>query len=192
MVGLKLRSTPLNISTSPGTRQIDLASLINRRTQLELLNCCLSGPQNNRAINFFFVADINGGDAGFTLAGLSGGIPGPPGVHGTARSGVVVNMGSYLEAIESGDAEQIESARSLSEIIFAHETGHYLGLFHTTERNGAALGMGDSVIRGSDNLSDTPVCPDSADTNGNGLLSASECMDDEVTSSLLESSPNLS
>jgi hypothetical protein len=86
-------------------------------------------------------------------------------------------MASYLEAVESGDAEQIESARSLSEIIFAHETGHYLGLFHTTERNGEALGMGDNVIHGSDNLSDTPVCPDSADANGNGILSASECME---------------
>ena len=136
----------------------------------------LSREQSNRALNLFFVADIGGGDAGFALVGLSGGIPGPPGVHGTPHSGVAVNLSSFLEARESGDAEQLERARRLTEIIIAHESGHYLGLYHTTERNGVGLGSGENLIQGVDSLGDTPVCPDSSDTDDDGVLQGSECM----------------
>lgn len=132
----------------------------------------LSSGMKNRALNYFFVADIEGGDAGFSLLGESGGVPGPPTLHGTERSGVMVNMANFEAAKEGGDADLLTEASRLTEIIMAHEGGHYLGLYHTVERNGLALKEGNN---GQDPLSDTPLCPDSADSSGNKVLSASEC-----------------
>ena len=83
----------------------------------------------NRALNFFFVADIEGGDAGFSLLGESGGVPGPPTLHGTERSGVMVNMANFEAAKDAGDDGMLTEATKLTEIIMAHEGGHYLGLF---------------------------------------------------------------
>lgn len=116
-----------------------------------------------RALTFYFVNDITGGDAGFSLLGLSGGVPGPPNTLGTRKSGVVVNMSDFAD-----------NPAAITTIM-VHEGGHYLGLYHTTERNGQALD--EDGITGTDHLSDTPVCPDDADTSGNGVLSASECAD---------------
>ncbi len=123
----------------------------------------LSADREGRSLNFFFVADIPG-SGGFSLLGLSGGVPGPPGVHGTTSSGVAVNMADFSEKPET------------IEIIMAHEAGHYLGLYHTTEANGAALAPeGREAINGFDPIEDTPKCADSADESGNGTLSPSEC-----------------
>ena len=123
----------------------------------------LSGGHPEGALNFFFVRDIGGGDAGFQLLGLAGGVPGPPGVNGTNRSGVAVNM------VDFGSAD------ATVEIIMAHESGHYLGLYHTTERNGA--GLDGNGILGQDPIGDTANCPDGADANGDKVLSAAECAD---------------
>ncbi len=132
----------------------------------------LSSGMKNRALNYFFVADIEGGDAGFSLLGEAGGVPGPPTLHGTERSGVMVNMANFEAAKEAGDAELLSKASRLTEIIMAHEGGHFLGLYHTVERNGLTLKEG---INGQDPLSDTALCPDSADANDNKVLSATEC-----------------
>jgi hypothetical protein len=47
----------------------------------------------------------------------------------------------------------------------AHEMGHLLGLFHTSERGGTSF----------DILSDTPECAISRDSNSSGTVSAEEC-----------------
>lgn len=130
----------------------------------------LSAGHSNRALDLFFVADIATRD-GFSLLGLAGGIPGPPLLHGTQRSGVVVNMSDWLAA--AGDPAALAAAVTTVELVIAHETGHYLGLYHTTERNGQALDP--NGVSGVDPLSDTPICPDSADASGNRILSADEC-----------------
>ena len=49
----------------------------------------------------------------------------------------------------------------------AHEVGHFLGLFHTTERNG----------RSHDELDSTPECPASRDRDGDGEVDERECRD---------------
>lgn len=121
----------------------------------------LSEGRTERALNFFFVPDLEGAANGFSLLGISGGVPGPPGIHGTAKSGVAVNMSDYVE-----DPSSIE-------VIMAHEAGHFLGLFHTTERNGLALDP--EGVTGFDPLCDTPVCPDGLDSNANLTLSVPEC-----------------
>jgi hypothetical protein len=105
---------------------------------------------NDRAITYFFVQDIT--DAGGAVVlGLSGGPPGTAAVGGTSKSGVVVNAASFSSSPD-------EIAR-----IMAHEGGHFLGLFHTTEKGGGTY----------DPLSDTPEC--TTDDDGNGTFSSTEC-----------------
>ena len=84
------------------------------------------GP-HHRAVNILLVRDLS-----FTT-GFSGGIPGPTGLTGTNASGIV--------------AEALGSGRDTG-ILLAHETGHFIGLRHTTEIGG-----------GTDDVSDTPECP---------------------------------
>jgi hypothetical protein len=113
------------------------------------------------SLNFFFVADLTDSNSGFTQLGVSPGVPGPPGIHGTSKSGVVVNLLGFRD--DPRDAVSI----------MAHEGGHFFGLYHTTEKNGASLDP--DGVTGSDHLSDTEVCPDSADENDDKILSAGEC-----------------
>jgi hypothetical protein len=133
----------------------------------------LSPSDPNVSLNLFLVNDIAIGGSGFSILGLAGGVPGPPVLQGTSRSGVAVNMGSYLAAVTSGDQMMIDSATAELEIIMAHESGHFLGLYHTVERNGVAI-MGGQ-IQGEDPLADTNTCPDSADADMDGVLSPTEC-----------------
>ncbi len=104
----------------------------------------------DRSITFFFVQEITD-EAGATILGLAGGPPGTAAVGGTSKSGVVVTTASFVD-------DPSEVAR-----IMAHEGGHFLGLNHTTEKDGAE----------SDPLGDTPECANDADDNG--TLSSSEC-----------------
>jgi hypothetical protein len=50
-------------------------------------------------------------------------------------------------------------------LTMAHEAGHYLGLFHTTEAEATLF----------DPLDDTPQCERARDDNGDGLLDYGEC-----------------
>lgn len=77
-------------------------------------------------INVFFVEQIlreELEDEASIVLGIAGGIPGPPFVaHGTPHSGVA------LALADIGDNP------ALLGNVLAHELGHYLGLFHTTEK----------------------------------------------------------
>ena len=108
---------------------------------------------NDAAITFFFVQDIEFGD-GASVLGLSGGPPGMATHSGTSKSGVVVNVAD------------IASSPDEVSLIMAHEGGHFMGLFHTTEQD----------LSGSDPLGDTPEC--SNDSDGSGTLSSAECEGD--------------
>lgn len=147
----------------------------------------LAPPEASQALNLFFVADIAMGDAGLSTLGLAGGVPGPPTLQGTSRSGVAVNMGSFLAARGDSDADLLVAATDELEIIIAHESGHFLGLFHTVERNGLDL---EGDIWGQDPLSDTALCPDSADADGNNRLSPSECEGQGADNLMFWSPPN--
>jgi anti-anti-sigma regulatory factor len=93
------------------------------------------------------------------LYGIAAGIPGPVAVQGTAGSGVIVIIGTHLLA----DRETLDTNELGGTI--AHEIGHQLGLFHTTEADGLDF----------DILSDTPECPSSFDADRDGEVSAEEC-----------------
>lgn len=112
------------------------------------------GCNPGRALNFFLVQEIVGGRAGYVILGIAGGIPGPPGVHGTTHSGVAVTMAGY------------ERAPTRLAQTMAHEGGHFMGLFHTTEAEGTAF----------DPLPDTPECDAGSDRDGDGVVAYQECL----------------
>jgi hypothetical protein len=111
----------------------------------------LSVPGNQ--LNFFlvgsFVSKANAG-AQVQIAGIDGTIPGPSAFGGTIHSGAVVNGGDL-----GGSTAGCSGAFNLScnadfiAYITAHEGGHWMGLYHTTEQ------LGDNF----DPIADTPKCP---------------------------------
>lgn len=106
----------------------------------ELFKQSANAPQD--AVNVFFIEDLlttSQGQPGFgILLGVSGGIPGPVGMMGTERSGVVLAL------------KRSPQAPTPLFKVMAHEVGHFLGLYHTTEQN-----QGGAVV--SDQLDDTPI-----------------------------------
>jgi len=118
----------------------------------EILTLSKSLPETNKGINFFFVQ----GFTGWGLLGKAGGIPGPP-QHGTYGSGVIVSLATYYDN-PNGNGVAI-TAHAM-----AHELGHQLGLFHTSEQNGAMF----------DPIADTPKCAN--DFNKDGVVDFGECI----------------
>lgn len=101
----------------------------------------VNAPDN--AANVFFVAELlQGGPFGEfgVVLGISGGIPGPSLVQGTTKNGVAI-------ALDSHERPDIGGSVATT---FAHELGHYLGLFHTSEVD---FGFGQQL---HDPLADTP------------------------------------
>jgi len=97
------------------------------------------------SLNIFFVRSfaIQGGAIGTSL-----GLPGPAGIHGTGASGVVFTS-EFLGQNFTDQSGQIIDGDLYTGVVLAHEVGHYIGLFHTTESFGG----------GEDPLQDTPECP---------------------------------
>jgi hypothetical protein len=118
----------------------------------QVLALSQAAPQG--ALALVVVGDLALGDSQGLWA-LSGGIPVPP-VNGTPRSGVVVSAALLVrDPIWGGQ-------------IVAHEVGHALGLFHTSEASSAGGGVHDQ-------LDDTAGCPAEADADRDGTLDAVEC-----------------
>lgn len=95
------------------------------------------------SLNVYFVREMRRGGA----IGVSYGLPGPAGLHGTGNSGVVFTaqfLGSQFQEADGTVADGNEYTGNT----MAHEVGHYLGLFHTTEQ----------TQRDFDPLDDTPRC----------------------------------
>ncbi len=87
---------------------------------------------------------------GSILAGIDGTIPGPSLVPGIVNSGAAVAIGADLESGTCGGSINTASCGAdYLAYVSAHETGHWLGLYHTTETDGSAF----------DPLRDTPACP---------------------------------
>ncbi|MDH5510621.1 MAG: hypothetical protein OEZ32_09745 [Nitrospinota bacterium] len=126
----------------------------------ELLSWSANTPNLN--LDIFLVRSINyQGELG--ILGIAGGIPGPV-EKGTAFSGVLLNTFGGLSQMSSSELE-------LQGYTMAHEADHYLGLYHTTERDGMEF----------DFLDDTPRCPAwDHDNNNDGLVSPTECMEQDA------------
>ncbi len=127
----------------------DLASL------LQLSN----HPQARKeAVNIFLVYEICYPGCG-GVGGIDGSIPATP-IRGTGESGLVVQMADFPNGLETLG------------IVFAHEMGHWLGLFHTTEVSGLQF----------DPLPDTPECTRVPyDTDNNRIVTVQECINLDAT-----------
>jgi len=106
----------------------------------------LSAGAGEPALNIFLVREID------EALGVSGGIPGPHGMNGTFGSGIAI--GADLTPMFG------ELGRTI-----AHEAGHYLGLFHTSEIDGSVF----------EPLPDTPECHMDRDADRDGFLLPMEC-----------------
>ena len=106
------------------------------------------GLDANLSVDVFFVRSLSTGGA----VGLSGGLPGPPGMHGNPLNGLVFETSDL--GFDNGYIAHI----------MAHELGHYLGLRHTTE---IVRGLGTDIevfyedkLGTTDPLTDTVECAD--------------------------------
>jgi hypothetical protein len=109
----------------------------------------LAAPGNQ--INFFFVSGFrNSSMQGLNVVGIDGTIPGPSGVGGNVNSGASVNGSDLGTTGSCGSSVDVNNCfPDQVAYIVAHEGGHFMGLFHTTEQTGDSF----------DPLSDTPTCP---------------------------------
>jgi hypothetical protein len=87
----------------------------------------LSSEATPAALPIFLVRSIDATRDGGVALGIAGGIPGPPLLYGTMHSGVVVTYDPAV--IGSGSRGE----RNIAQVI-AHESGHFLGLYHNRER----------------------------------------------------------
>ncbi len=107
----------------------------------------LSAGAGRPSVAVFFVRDME------VALGVSGGVPGPWGMHGLAGSGIALSLDVLDDyGLRIGD-------------VLAHELGHFLGLFHTTESDGTVL----------EPLPMTPSCPLDRDLDGDLMLLPEEC-----------------
>lgn len=95
------------------------------------------------AVNVFFGGDI--ASVSGEVLGISASIPGPP--TPSSKSAVAISIFTSAGADGFFDSEDI---RILGETI-AHESGHFMGLFHPIDFNG-------SVVSNTDPLTDTAGC----------------------------------
>jgi hypothetical protein len=109
----------------------------------------------SRAIHVFLAEELfDGSSPGLgTTLGVDGSIPGPSGVPGTVNGGAVVGFFGSLGAESlpracSSDRPNFACGSDVLAYVTAHEAGHWLGLYHTTEWDGTRF----------DPLADTPPC----------------------------------
>jgi hypothetical protein len=122
-----------------------------------------------KALNVFLVSTIPySSSSGLTILGISGGIGGSM-INGTAISGLAFSSFNKLGTYNAGCTGTGTCARAQQEAEFvdmggtiAHEMGHYLGLNHPSESDGAT----------HDVLRDTPKC---TYLGGGTYISISSC-----------------
>ena len=105
-------------------------------------------------VNLFFVeGQLSDESAAY---GVSGGLPGPTGIA-SSWNGVL----NFLTAHATGTTLNTQLLGETA----AHEMGHWLGLYHTSESTGTSF----------DPLSDTAECPISRDNDSDGKVYPEEC-----------------
>lgn len=111
----------------------------------------------SRAVHVFLADELRDAStpSGFTVLGVDGSIPGPSGAPGTVNGGAVVGVFDLLGAeafagacSAAGEPNVSTCGADALAYITAHEAGHWLGLYHTTEFEGNTF----------DPLSDTATC----------------------------------
>jgi Cys-rich repeat protein len=112
----------------------------------------LSQPGNQ--INIFLVNGFkNAAGSAINIVGVDGTIPGPSSIGGTVSSGAAANGSDLIDTTNCGStfSPRLCGPDSVAYIV-AHEAGHFMGLYHTTEQTGDFF----------DPISDTKTCACSA------------------------------
>ena len=147
-------------------------SVIDSQEELRALFQRTAGITGD-VLTVFLVRGISSSAGLENAIGVAGSINGPPGISGTVSSGVVASWDNTFGRTD------------LLAQVLAHECGHYLGLWHTMERNPGCTMAGQadcSLWGGVDNLTDTPATMAGASrylmywtaTGSNELLSAGQ------------------
>lgn len=164
--GIELRETARVVldPDAPSTLAID-PRLGSDTTALGVL-LARSAQVAGEGLCVFLVEDVVLQTGAGSVWAVAGGIPVPP-ERGTPRSGLAVSA-----ALVDADAR-------LAGQVIAHELGHALGLFHTTEGPLRDRGGGPTAVH--DQLDDTPECPSANDrAPADGSLSSAECTDHDA------------
>ena len=138
-----------NISANSTSPCDDMSQMFTLSTNRVRLSDGAVLPGNT--MNVFLVQslrDASGGGGG-TIVGIDATIPGPSSYNGTVQSGALVIAADLFSGSCGGSINVGSCGADRVGYIAAHETGHFLGLFHTTEQEGADF----------DPLADTPKCP---------------------------------
>ena len=133
----------------------------------------LAVPGN--AMSLFLVNSLTTSLGGFTVVGQDGTIPGPATVGGTVASGALVSIEDLTLTITPTSCQGAIDLRAcgadMTAYIGAHETGHFLGLYHVTESAGTLF----------DPVKDTPLCQVSVCAPGKVEVVNAECVDPAST-----------
>lgn len=147
--GVTLTVEPIEVLDEPAFRVVE--PVFTNEVTAALISQGSAG-----SANVFFIDDASGSNSG--LLGIAPGIGGTLGIAGN-RNGVLIGLDGHLIGGQLNPDFVGETA--------AHEVGHLLGLFHTSERNGLV----------HDILADTPECDGVArDVNNDGMVSIAECL----------------
>ena len=107
----------------------------------------LAVPGRN-TVPIFLVDQLTSSETNGTVLGKDGTIPGPASYNGTIASGSVVTAADLTSSNCQGGRNFATCGADRVGYYAAHEIGHFLGLYHTTEQFGTVF----------DPLSDTPEC----------------------------------
>ena len=113
-------------------------AILDTQSEWDTLNSTYPTSPVHDAMNIFIVSRMDFVPVG--AIGIAARIPGPFNRQGTIQSGTLAEY--------QGDG----AGTTLGQIL-AHEFGHFLGLFHTSQTNGAV-----TAIVGEDPIGDTDVC----------------------------------